>query len=222
MISIEEIGTVVYEWCDMVLNGATVTIKDKDGNDKDLDGSEILGLDAPALNVPLKPSTANTAGREDLYLSIQQTPESYTDNGITPIQLGVDSDYDFNNPIPDPTYSVATDITDSSCTLEIREVNGKGKHLSILNKLMAHPMVSEFFHSYSMALLGIEGNIQSVPFTTDKSYHLESIATFLFGTMDGISYNQDFIAAVSGSYGIQNANGATVVSGTFNTENTGE
>lgn len=220
MISIEEVATVVYDWCDMVLNGAIVTIKDNDGNDKDLDGSEILP--APISNVPLMPSTANTAGREDLYLSIQQTPESYTDNGITPIQLGIDTDYDFSTPEIEPEYSIATDITDSRCTLEIREVNGMGKYLSILNKLMAHPMVSEFFNSYSMALLGIEGNIQSVPFTTDKSYHLESIATFLLGTMDGISYNQDFIAAVSGSYGIQDANGATVISGTFNTENTGE
>jgi len=218
MISIEDIKNIVFDWCDMVLNQAVVVIGQNElSEDITLDGSRILPT---SLDMPIEPSHDNEAAHDKPYIVINYTPNTFTSLGIDPMNTGVATDYD-----PDTeewTYSQTTDYTDTNCLMEVREVNGSGKALQILNKLKDHPMVKELFNSRAMVFRGIEGSIQSIPFETKNSFHLESVMTVKLGLMDEITYNAEFFNGVEGDYELKNEADETISTGTYNTDNIGE
>jgi len=198
MTSIEEIKNVLHDWVDLVLNTDTIL--------------------PASLDIKIERSHTSEGTNENKHIVIGYAPTEQKQNGLDSIELGVDTDYDFDKPETESTYSNDTHITDNKALVEIREVNGDGKLLAILKKTWTHHAVKSLFKSKSMALRGFEGGIMSVPFKVDNTYYEESMMTVNLGVMDGITFQQDFIASISGSFGVQNASGATIISGTFDTE----
>lgn len=197
MTTMNELKNVMYDWCDLVLNSGTFL---------------------PAVNAPLDRTFSNEGVNEARHIVIGYTPGSWGGRGLRPIELGIDTDYDFDNPEVAPTYSTNTHITQVDATIEIREVNGDGSWLALLEKSISIPAVMDLFSSKSMALAGFEGPIQSIPYRLKGSYHEESILNANLSIMDSLKFNQDFIARASGSYFGTNATGATIISGTFSTD----
>jgi hypothetical protein len=197
MTTLNEVKNIMYDWCELVLNS---------------------GDFLPAVNAPLARSFSNEGVNEERHIVIGYTPGTWESRGLRPIELGVDSDFDFENPAVAPTYSTDTHITPIDATVEIREVNGDGSWLAILQKTISIPAVIALFNSHSMGLKGFAGPIQSIPYRQEGSYHEESILNAELSVMDSITFDQDFIASAQGSYFGTNSAGSTIISGTFSTD----
>jgi len=215
MSTLDQVRNNLYDWCDLVLNGATVTIVKDNGAPGTLNGSRILPA---SLVIPIVRSHHNEGTLEGKHIVIGYTPDKDKQCGLDLMELGVSTDYDFDTPDVEATYATDTHISENETWVEIREVNGSGGLLNILRMTLQHPVVQTFFRSKSMAVRGFEGGILSVPYKTGNSYHEESMMVVYLGRNENITFNQDFIAGISGNYYGLSALGATIISGTYTTD----
>lgn len=172
---IEEMPTIVYNLCDLILNGI----------------SDDVLLDTPImtpLDIKIKPSFTNMSANDEHTLIIEYTPSSFIPLGLSDM-VSYESSLDDEDEVE---YLIENHDMPIEASFVLREVNGKGMVLYLLDKYKEHPLVKTFCSNNNMNFLGLKGSVVSIPFEINSTYYQESVGTFRFYFMDSYEVVTDY------------------------------